>query len=367
MTQYRRLARRMDAMHDIHSRFTRDLTQALGTAFRATSVDIQWPVFGEDSVYPPPDTPYTPPIEGWCPWNKAREDQLIAARKEENGIFSRRPARPRCHSARPRPKEFDVVLFAYELIYFYQLKPTRKDSGSFYLAGWGVYEVKSFTLIVPIETPVMSPLKGKLLRRAKRALKLSSKLGDEMASGIPVGIKQTFNHEDICSDEEDAGPIAASLITKLKHGERITEATRVDQKLADKVQQLKTTLKSRDDDRKIATETLRKIRAFESKLLKENGQLNQAIVTLEKEKEEEVAELARKNHELELKVSRLQSVVDNNKAVLLDANKAKYKAGWAKGVKDFIKSTIDVFHDLDWSRLGEDAVKEAAKIQHYCL
>ncbi|XP_074323206.1 uncharacterized protein LOC141660144 [Apium graveolens] len=31
-TQYRHLVRRMDAMHDIHSRFTRDLTQALGTA-----------------------------------------------------------------------------------------------------------------------------------------------------------------------------------------------------------------------------------------------------------------------------------------------------------------------------------------------
>ncbi|KAL8120874.1 hypothetical protein AgCh_017884 [Apium graveolens] len=63
-TQYRRLARRMDAMHDIHSRFAHDLTQALGTAFRATGVDIQWPVFGEDSVYPPPDTPDTLPLEG---------------------------------------------------------------------------------------------------------------------------------------------------------------------------------------------------------------------------------------------------------------------------------------------------------------
>ena len=63
-TQYGRLARRMDAMHDIHSHFVRDLTQALGTAFRATGVDIQWPVFGEDSMYLPPDTPDTPPVEG---------------------------------------------------------------------------------------------------------------------------------------------------------------------------------------------------------------------------------------------------------------------------------------------------------------
>ncbi|XP_074374241.1 uncharacterized protein LOC141714632 [Apium graveolens] len=43
-TQYRRLAWRMDAMHDIHSQFARDLTQTLGIAFRATGVDIQWPM-----------------------------------------------------------------------------------------------------------------------------------------------------------------------------------------------------------------------------------------------------------------------------------------------------------------------------------
>ncbi|KAL8125965.1 hypothetical protein AgCh_013312 [Apium graveolens] len=41
-----------------------DLTKALGTAFRATGVDIQWPIFGEKSMYPPPDTPDTPPVEG---------------------------------------------------------------------------------------------------------------------------------------------------------------------------------------------------------------------------------------------------------------------------------------------------------------
>ena len=45
----------MDMMHDMHSRFARDLTQALGTAFRATGVDVEWPVFGADMIYPPPD------------------------------------------------------------------------------------------------------------------------------------------------------------------------------------------------------------------------------------------------------------------------------------------------------------------------
>ena len=55
-SQYRRLARRMDTMHDMHSRFAQDLTQALGTAFRATGVDIEWPVFGAGMAYPPADS-----------------------------------------------------------------------------------------------------------------------------------------------------------------------------------------------------------------------------------------------------------------------------------------------------------------------
>ena len=59
--QFRRLARRMDAMHDIHSRFSVDLTSALAAIFGATGVDVQWPVFVAGLVYPPPDTP---PAEG---------------------------------------------------------------------------------------------------------------------------------------------------------------------------------------------------------------------------------------------------------------------------------------------------------------
>ena len=47
----------MNDMHDIHSRFAADLTGALSAAFGATGVNVQWPVFGAGSVYPPPDTP----------------------------------------------------------------------------------------------------------------------------------------------------------------------------------------------------------------------------------------------------------------------------------------------------------------------
>ena len=44
-------------MHDIHQRFAFDLTQALGSAFQAQGVTVQWPVFGAGMQYPPPDSP----------------------------------------------------------------------------------------------------------------------------------------------------------------------------------------------------------------------------------------------------------------------------------------------------------------------
>lgn len=53
--------RRMDTMFDMHSRFANDLSEALGSAFRASGVEVDWPVFGAGAVYPPLDTP---PVEG---------------------------------------------------------------------------------------------------------------------------------------------------------------------------------------------------------------------------------------------------------------------------------------------------------------
>ena len=44
-------------MHESESRFAQELPQALGTAFSGLGADIQWPIYGEGSVYPPPDTP----------------------------------------------------------------------------------------------------------------------------------------------------------------------------------------------------------------------------------------------------------------------------------------------------------------------
>jgi hypothetical protein len=60
--QYRRLVRRIDAVHDMQAGFMMDFgqfAQALGTAFRASGVDVSFPSFGAaaGAVYPPPDTP----------------------------------------------------------------------------------------------------------------------------------------------------------------------------------------------------------------------------------------------------------------------------------------------------------------------
>lgn len=59
--QFRRLTRRIDAMHDINRRYAEDMTEALGVAFQATGIEVHWPVFGAHAQYPPPDSP---PEEG---------------------------------------------------------------------------------------------------------------------------------------------------------------------------------------------------------------------------------------------------------------------------------------------------------------
>ena len=59
--QFRRLARRIDAVDSRQSRFSADLTGALSAAFGALGADVPWPTYGAGSVYPPPDSP---PAEG---------------------------------------------------------------------------------------------------------------------------------------------------------------------------------------------------------------------------------------------------------------------------------------------------------------
>ena len=59
--QFRRLARRIDAVDGRQSRFAVDLTGALSAAFGALGADVPWSTYGAGSVYPPPDSP---PAEG---------------------------------------------------------------------------------------------------------------------------------------------------------------------------------------------------------------------------------------------------------------------------------------------------------------
>ena len=54
--QYRRVTRRMEAMHDIHRHFAADLTHAFGTVVRDTGGEVDWP-------------PDPPPDEGDSPAN----------------------------------------------------------------------------------------------------------------------------------------------------------------------------------------------------------------------------------------------------------------------------------------------------------
>ena len=71
------------------------------------------------------------------------------------------------------------------------------------------------------------------------------------------------------------------------------------------MRQLKATLRSREEERKRASETLCKIRASEAKAIKEKDQFSQTVATLDKEKEEEATAATKKIHELELKIEHL--------------------------------------------------------------
>ena len=156
---------------------------------------------------------------------------------------------------------------------------------------------------------------------------------------------------------------AQSLFFYLKYGEQIIETVRGDQRLVEEVRQLKATLKSREEEQRRAGETIRKIRASEAKILKERDQLSQAILKLDKDKEDEAATAAKKARELGLKIENLQAALKGNKSTLLEAKKAKYEAGYKNGINDYMRSTIEAFPDLDWSKLGGDAATMAGEIQ----
>lgn len=66
---------------------------------------------------------------------------------------------------------------------------------------------------------------------------------------------------------------------------------------------------------------------------------------------------------MELKITTLQASAKAAKTTLLEAKKAKYEAGYQNGVNGYMKSTMEMFPDLDWAKLGEDAATMAESIK----
>lgn len=128
---------------------------------------------------------------------------------------------------------------------------------------------------------------------------------------------------------------AESFFHYLKHGERIVEAARGDQKLAEK---------------KKFVDANKKLKSAGTKLLKERDQLANSVAGLVAEKEELVSSHAKQVHELELKMEAMK-------------RKAVYDAGYNVAINDYIRYTHLKFPDLDWSQLGEDAVKMVEDIK----
>lgn len=156
---------------------------------------------------------------------------------------------------------------------------------------------------------------------------------------------------------------AQSFFLNLKHGEEIVKAARGDQRLAEEVKQLKTTIKTKDEERMRLQDTVRKLKAAETKLSKEREQLNNTIINLDKEKEELGATHAKAVRELELKVETLNIAMAQERSVFKAQKKDRYEAGYKNGIIDYMASTKIVFPDLDWSKLEAASVEPAEGTQ----
>ncbi|KAK1388705.1 hypothetical protein POM88_007125 [Heracleum sosnowskyi] len=58
-SQFRRMFRRMDAMHNANRQFAEELTSSLDSVLARDGQEVQWPVYGASHPYPPPDSPPT--------------------------------------------------------------------------------------------------------------------------------------------------------------------------------------------------------------------------------------------------------------------------------------------------------------------
>ncbi|KAK1392038.1 hypothetical protein POM88_011094 [Heracleum sosnowskyi] len=150
---------------------------------------------------------------------------------------------------------------------------------------------------------------------------------------------------------------AQSLFHTLKRNEEMVVAACGDQKLLEEVRQLKSLLKTSEDEKKKLADASKKLKASEAKLLKERDQLNTSIINLDAEKDALKASYTKKVGDFKKKLDSLNTTIALERSTREAAKREKFEAGYSRGVNDYIESTYDHFPSLDWTLLGDDAVK----------
>lgn len=159
---------------------------------------------------------------------------------------------------------------------------------------------------------------------------------------------------------------AQSLFYRLRLEDQLAVAASGDARLREELRKAKVDLKSSEEERKKLTESNKKLKNEVASLSKNKETLSKVIADQDAEKERLVADQAVKMKELQTQVDGLQAAKKGYRYALED----RYKMGFANGVNDYMRSTWLKMPNLDWTLLGEDAVKqvesfkvEAAKSQ----
>lgn len=99
-------------------------------------------------------------------------------------------------------------------------------------------------------------------------------------------------------------------------------------------------------------DALRKSRSDISALTKEKEKLSKLVSDQDQEKQKMEASHGAMVKELESQADSLQVALKKYKEVLPE----RYRMGYAKGARDYMKSTWKVMPNLEWALLGDDAV-----------
>ncbi|KAK1398909.1 hypothetical protein POM88_008772 [Heracleum sosnowskyi] len=149
----------------------------------------------------------------------------------------------------------------------------------------------------------------------------------------------------------------------LKRNEEMTVAARSDQKSSEKVNHVKTLLKVSDDEKKKLAYASKKLKASEAKPLKERDQLNTTVINIDAEKDALKASYTKKVQDFKKNLDSLNTTIALERSTREAAKREKFEVGYSRGVNDYIESTCDHFPSLDWTLLGDDAVKMVEEIK----